>query len=239
MTFDQAEYDIRLEWGSKGVELLAPISDIIIIVDILSFSTCVEIANSNGAIIFPYGWKDETAIIHAERINAIMADYQVRKLTGGYSLSPTSLLNIPKDTRLVLPSPNGSTLSLSTGETLTICGCLRNAQAVARYAQAHGKTIAIIPAGERWEDKTLRPSFEDLVGAGAIISYLNGRLSPESKAAVAAFYEVCTDLENEIVKCSSGKELIERGFKKDVLLASTLNASETVPILIDQGYRTN
>lgn len=237
MTFDQTEYDIRLEWGYKGVKLLAPVSDVIIIVDVLSFSTCVDIATSNGAIIFPYGWKDETANHYAETLDAKLADYQTRKLTGGYSLSPCSLQDIPKDTRLVLPSPNGSTLSLSTGKTLTICGCLRNAQAVARYAQAHGKTIAIIPAGERWDDKSLRPAFEDLIGAGAILSYLYGNLSPESKAAVATFEGLFKDLENEIMQCSSGKELIERGFKEDVLLASMFNVSDTVPILIDQGYR--
>ena len=38
MTFDQSAFDIRCEWGTNGVRKLAPISDAIIIVDILSFS---------------------------------------------------------------------------------------------------------------------------------------------------------------------------------------------------------
>ena len=41
MTFDQREFDIRCEWGEQGVARLAPISDAVIIVDIMSFSTCV------------------------------------------------------------------------------------------------------------------------------------------------------------------------------------------------------
>jgi hypothetical protein len=33
--YDQANFDIRCEWGLKGLEALAPISDVIVIVDIL------------------------------------------------------------------------------------------------------------------------------------------------------------------------------------------------------------
>lgn len=62
MIYNQQEFDIRLEWGLKGVEELAPISDVMVIVDVLSFSTCVDIATKNGAIIFPYRWKDNSAI---------------------------------------------------------------------------------------------------------------------------------------------------------------------------------
>jgi hypothetical protein len=32
------------------------------IVDVLSFSTSGKIATNNGAIIFPYKWKDESAL---------------------------------------------------------------------------------------------------------------------------------------------------------------------------------
>jgi 2-phosphosulfolactate phosphatase len=158
----------------------------VIIVDVLSFSTCIDIATSNNAKIYPFRWKDQTAIEYAKSLNAEISDFN-RKDKNGYSLSPTSLINIPQGTKLVLPSPNGSTLSLSTGLTTTICGCLRNAEAVAQYAMRIGKPISIIPAGEKWEDNTLRPAFEDLLGAGAIISFLDGELSPESKTALSVF----------------------------------------------------
>jgi 2-phosphosulfolactate phosphatase len=54
MNFDQAVFDVRCEWGQQGILQLAPISDVVIIVDVLSFSTCVDIATSRGAIAFPY-----------------------------------------------------------------------------------------------------------------------------------------------------------------------------------------
>ena len=93
MIYNQNEYDIRLEWGQKGVEQLSVISDVIIIVDILSFSTCVDIVTSNFASVIPYKWKDETAVEFAKSKNAILADNK-RRHSIFYSLSPTSLLNI-------------------------------------------------------------------------------------------------------------------------------------------------
>ncbi|MEO1146213.1 MAG: hypothetical protein AAFY26_11535 [Cyanobacteria bacterium J06638_22] len=92
------------------------------------------------------------------------AELATKQGTGKYSLSPASLLSIPQGTRLVLPSPNGSTLSLATGATLTIVGCLRNARAVASAARRYGSKITVIPAGERWSDRSLRPALEDWMG---------------------------------------------------------------------------
>jgi 2-phosphosulfolactate phosphatase len=66
MTFyNQRDFQLRCEWGRRGVEQLAPISDVVIIVDVLSFSTCVEIAGKRGAILFPYPWKKEAAVFAA------------------------------------------------------------------------------------------------------------------------------------------------------------------------------
>ena len=62
MIFDQSLFDIRLEWGAKGIEQLAPVSGVVIIVDVLSFSTAVDIATANCAIIYPYRWKDQSAV---------------------------------------------------------------------------------------------------------------------------------------------------------------------------------
>ena len=73
MIFDQSEYNVRCEWGEQGVTTLAPISDVVIIVDVLSFSTAVEIAANQGAIVFPYRWKDETAYDFASSVEAGVA----------------------------------------------------------------------------------------------------------------------------------------------------------------------
>lgn len=234
MIFDQSEFELRCEWGQQGVTQLAPISNVVVIVDVLSFSTSVEIATNNGAIIFPYKWKDDSAVDYAKSVQAELA--KSRSSKDGYSLSPTSLTKIPIGTKLVLPSPNGSSLTLRTGTTPTLAGCLRNCEAVAQFAQRYGSNIAVIPAGERWEDGTLRPAFEDLIGAGAILSYLNGSLSPEAEAAVAVFYTFKNALLAYLKKCSSGKELIKKGFESDVVLAAAINVSNCVPLFTEKAY---
>lgn len=235
MIYNQSEFDIKCEWGNNGIKELSPVSDVIIIVDVLSFSTCVDIAVSQSAVVYPYKYKDDSAIEYAKLLGAELASSERSK--NCFSLSPVSLQNIPAGTKLVLPSPNGATLSLAAESMHAICGCLRNAKAVAEYAMNIGNKISVIPAGERWlDDSSLRSSFEDLLGAGAIISYLNGSLSPESKSALAVFESMKNSLPDEIKKCSSGKELIGRGFEEDVSLACELNVSDCVPLLKDKSY---
>jgi 2-phosphosulfolactate phosphatase len=234
MTFyNQSNFEIRCEWGEKAVEQLAPISDVIIIVDILSFSTCIEIANSRDAIVFPYNWENESA---QEFAFAVHAELATKRGGTGYSLSPTSLRQIPENTRLVLPSPNGSSLSLATGETPTLAGCLRNSRAVANSAMKYGNRIAVIPAGEKWDNGSLRHAFEDLIGAGAIISYLKGSLSPEAQIAMAAYRHAQPNLKELLKQCGSGIELIERGFEEDVDLAAELDVSDCIPRLMNKAY---
>ena len=113
-----------------------------------------------------------------------------KREAAGYTLSPSSLESIPAGTALVLPSPNGSALSLEAGaETPTYCACLRNAPAVAARLSASARRVNVIPAGEQWHDGSLRPCVEDLIGAGAVIAGLSGSLSPEAELARAAFRE--------------------------------------------------
>ena len=95
----------------------------------------------------------------------------------------------------------------------------------------------MIPAGERWEtDGSLRPALEDLVGAGAVLSYLPGVRSPDAELAVAAYERARLDLPGFLRSCVSGRERIERGFPEDVELAAQGDVSETAPILRDGAY---
>lgn len=234
-TFNQSEFDIRCEWGRHGIEQLASISDAVIIVDVLSFSTCVDIAVGRGALVYPFPFKDCRLIDYARRHKAIAASPE--RSEHGLSLSPVSLMQIECGAHIVLPSPNGSQLSLSVPNALVLAGCLRNADAVAAWVTSHCATVAVIAAGERWPDGSFRPAAEDLIGAGAIIARLSGSRSPEARVAVAAFENaVRYGLDATITGCSSGKELIARRFAGDVHLAAEWNASTSVPTLRDDAY---
>jgi 2-phosphosulfolactate phosphatase len=233
---NQVEYEVRCEWGLEGITALVPDSDVMIIVDVISFSTCVTLAAERGAWVFPYRWKDERSEIFAGMVGAILATASRTDPTG-FSLAPSSMLRLPPEARVVLPSPNGATLSLATSGCCTFTACLRNAQAVAAAAQKLGSRVSIIPAGERWRGGGLRLALEDWIGAGAIIHHLPGRRSPEAAAAEALFEQYAPRLGEVLLACSSGKEAAARGSPYDVELAAQVNCSRCVPQLIDGSYR--
>ena len=224
---------LNCEWGLQGLAKLAPLSDAVVIVDVLSFSTAVDVAVANGASVLPYPWGDASAEAFAASKGALLAS--VRSAPGNYSLSPASLESIPRDTALVLPSPNGSALSLSAGHVPTFTACFRNCEAVAARVTSYGSRLAVIPAGEQWSDGSPRPALEDLAGAGAVLARLPGRLSAEAELAVAAFEHFRANLHDALARSVSGRELIERGFARDVELAAAYGSSTAVPLL--QGDR--
>ncbi|MCB5176607.1 2-phosphosulfolactate phosphatase [Microvirga lenta] len=227
------------EWGLSGIEALLGRVAAVVIVDVLSFSTAVDVAVSKGATVYPFPYGErEAAQREAERLGAVLA--RPRRAAGGqFSLSPASLATVPDGMRLMLPSPNGSRLSLSCGGTPVLAGCLRNAAAVARAARivAGEGAIGVVPAGELWPDGSLRPAVEDLLGAGAILHHLDGSLSAEAEIARAAYRAVGADLPRLIRASMSGRELIDGGFGSDVEMALESGISACAPVLRDGAYR--
>ena len=41
MYYNQSEFQVKFEWGVEGLRELLPVSDIIAIMNVLSFSTCM------------------------------------------------------------------------------------------------------------------------------------------------------------------------------------------------------
>ena len=228
--------DVLMEWGAHGIETLRRHVAVMVIVDVLSFSTAVDIAVARGAAVYPFPHGDASAQPAADRIGAVLAG---PRQAGGYSLSPASLAAVPAGLRLMLPSPNGSRLSLACGGTPVLTGCLRNAAAIARAALriAEGGAVAVIPAGERWPDGSLRPAIEDLLGAGAVIHHLAASCSPEARVARDAFLGAVGEVAHLVRASVSGRELADRGFADDVALAVDAGASTCAPVLVNGAYR--
>ena len=105
--WDQHPYDVRCEWGPRGVAALAPVSDVVIIVDVISFCTCVDIAVARGATVYPFGSGDEGAADFARSIGGELVGLGHERLR----FSAAAMLTVQAGARLVLPSPNGGTLS--------------------------------------------------------------------------------------------------------------------------------
>jgi 2-phosphosulfolactate phosphatase len=234
----QDAHQVRFEWGVQGLWAVAKGVDVIVVVDVLSFSTATDVALTRGARIFPFRYKDNRARAFAESMGASLAvDRRSMSLENPFSLSPRSLTSLRAGTSVVLPSPNGAALALAAARVgpRVITACARNAAAVAQAIRASGSaSVAVIAAGEQWEDGSLRPALEDLWGAGAVLSELRDlALSPEARAAGACYWDLDP---KALQECSSARELIESGFEDDVLIALERNSSSTVPLLHDGSF---
>jgi 2-phosphosulfolactate phosphatase len=238
----------RFDWGPNGLRALAPVSAVVVIVDVLRFSSAVSAAVEAGAVVLPYRWEDDGAPAHAAAHDAVLAG---RREDGGPSLSPTDLLRLQPGVRVVLPSPNGSALSFAAhdlGARHVLAGCLRNASATALLARdlAAGEPIAVIAAGERWHGATgpLRPAVEVLLGAGAVLAALDPAgavsapcCSPEAAAARAAFVSARPRLTESLLTTVSGRELLDRsGGEDDVLTCAVLDATDRAALLRDDAF---
>lgn len=243
----QAGSDVRFDWGPPGAAALA--ADVTVVVDVLSFTTTLSVAVERGIEVFPFRWRDVRATTYALTRDAALAVGRSQAGPGQVSLSPASVRTAEGVERLVLPSPNGSHLSAELREagSAVVAGSLRNAAAVGAYAVARlaeGASLAVVAAGERWPDGTLRPAIEDQWGAGAVLAAIEGRLgdagarrlSIEARAAAAAYRLVAGDVRAALHDCASGRELAGLGYPDDVEVAAELDACAVVPVLRGESF---
>ncbi|MFF4508256.1 2-phosphosulfolactate phosphatase [Streptomyces sp. NPDC001401] len=256
----QSGSGIRFEWGPAGAARLASEAACLVVVDVLSFTTAVSVAVQTGIRVLPFRLPDGPATT-AERIAAEEAAAVYARQSGArlavarhavtpdspWSLSPVHLRRAPFVARLVLPSPNGAAIAAAAPPGVrVVAACLRNITAVGGWLTAHGygtpqHPVAVIAAGERWPDGSLRPALEDLLGAGALISDLYaqgaGPMSVEAAAAKAA-YDGTADLTRAIAACASGRELAATGFVEDVAIATEEDTCALVPVRDHDGAFT-
>ncbi len=243
--FAQLASGVRFDWGLSGAQAVCDHAGELVIVDVLSFTTAVTVVIGRGATVYPnrpdYGEEAFAAAHHAVcavRRSDVSADHP-------WSLSPAHLLSAPAPRRLVLPSPNGSTIAASVPAGDVLAGCLRNATAIGEWLTEHEygsaeRPAAVIAAGEQWPSGDLRPALEDLLGAGAIIAALpltHHVLSPEAAAARSAWLAHRHDINDLTHRSASGQELIGAGYASDVTIAMDHDSQDTIPGLVDGAFR--
>jgi 2-phosphosulfolactate phosphatase len=226
------------------VRAVGPGSAVIIVVDVLSSTSAIDICVGNGGAVIPYGWPDGNEVDLARRLNAQLAVRREKTSPENpFSLSPASMTNVKAGTRILLPSPNGGVVAIAAAEiagAIVMAGSIRNATSVASAAMKKGMPISVIAAGERQQGapERLRFAVEDLIGAGAIFHAIESadplvKISPEALAAIAAFRDASADLPQRLMECESGRELMSMGFAEDVRLAAELDVSRAIPQLVD------
>jgi 2-phosphosulfolactate phosphatase len=242
--FEQAAYRIRFERGERGLRAISRDCAVVVVVDVLSFSTSTDIAVTAGARVYatPY-FTDARDVAHRHSAMFAVPRGEESKARP-YSLSPDSLLTLAPESQIVLPSMNGATLIATARESSPrwiMTGCLRNATAVATFIRKYLPTenIAVVAAGEKWPNMTIRPALEDDLGAGAILSQLDlTYASPEAQWVANAFLSMNGKLADTVRASVSGRELIDFGYPHDVESAVQYGVSRTVPVVGRDGFLT-
>ncbi|OZE31655.1 MULTISPECIES: 2-phosphosulfolactate phosphatase [unclassified Rhodococcus (in: high G+C Gram-positive bacteria)] len=235
----QNAFGLRFDWGLSGADAIVDGADVAVVVDVLSFTTTLTVAVDAGIDVIPSRWRDDRATQLAEQFDAVLAVGRSAASPGLISLCPATVRAAPAPTRLVLPSPNGSTIAHELASTAPLCvgASLRNASAVAQWIRARNPNAvtAVMAGGEKWPDGSLRPAVEDLWGAGAVIAALVDAgvadVSPEARAAASAWRAVERDVGSELRQCGSSRELAGMGHLEDVDIAAEVDSSSSVPIL--------
>lgn len=232
---------VRLAWGRRGAQTAADRGDILVVIDTLRFSTAAATAVHHGALIYPCPVDEASISELARRVGGEVALHQRATSTPArFTLSPRSYLAIEPGTRVVLPSPNGSTCCQYGSSTPALfVGALVNARAVAEAA-AHLITtrqlnVTMLACGERWptpaEEGVLRFALEDYLAAGAVLSALPFSQTIEAQACSATFQVMRDHLDTALWECDSGRELRAKGLGEDVRHAAQLDVYDTAPVL--------
>ncbi|MFC9357456.1 2-phosphosulfolactate phosphatase [Rhodococcus sp. NPDC057014] len=238
------DYSLRFEWGLSGATAVASDADVAVVVDVLSFTTTLSVAIDAGIEVLPYRWRDASAVQYAAAHDAVLAVDRSAAAPGSISLSPGTIRSAQGIDRLVLPSPNGSSIAYELNSSVAVClgASLRNARAVAEWISDNytkDTVVAVIAAGERWPDDTLRPAVEDHWGAGAVIAALISRgwtASPEAEVAALAWKVVSGEVASALCGCRSGRELVTAGYAEDVAIAAEVDHSRSVPVLREHRF---
>lgn len=232
-----------MDWDVRGVEEASARGDIIVIVDVLSFSSTVTTAVHHGATIYPFPRVGDIETFgKAVDAEVLLGRKEAREARKPSLSAPSFRDESYRGKKFVLSSLNGATCAKASEKVpALLVGCLLNASAVAHIANEIQKTtganITVIACGERWrggvgDHRELRPAIEDYLGAGAILSKLTGTKSPEARLCVAAFENTKPDLTELIWECASGRELRDMDFEEDARYPSELDLLDEVPILV-------
>ncbi|WP_342562354.1 2-phosphosulfolactate phosphatase [Paenibacillus sp. FSL R7-0345] len=248
MFFDQSPYDLKLDWGQRGARAAAERGDIVIFVDVLSFSSTVVTAVQHKANIYTHAPPvNDQVKAYAKELGADIIRGRAEAVrAGGHSMSPLTFSSADYDRNFILCTLNGAACTrIAAQAPALLIGSLLNVSAVADTANKMklelGRAVTVVPCGEKWPDaigaeNNLRPGIEDYLGAGLILSRLSGSRSPEAQICIGALQSSGQRIGELIWESSSGRELRERGFEADVTYCCQMDISYAVPVLKDNRF---
>ncbi len=225
-------------FGTADLRAARRRGDVLVIVDVLSFSTAVCTGAARGVVFLPAGSRRRAQALAVEHEAALAVSRNEGSAAGRYSLSPLSYAEAPPGLRVALRSPNGARmLHLAAGAPAVLVGALVNGSAAGAAAttaaEEAGSGVTVLACGERERlpGRGRRFAAEDLLGAGAVALAVRLPRTGEASVAVDAFRAALPRLERVLLATESGRELAAAGWREDVLHAARHDLLTTVPRL--------
>ncbi len=160
-----------------------------------------------------------------------------------WSLSPAHMRRAPFVARLVLPSPHGAAIAAAAPPHVrVVAACLRNITAVGSWltGRGYGSTahpVAVIAAGERWPDGSLRPAWRTCWAPAASSPTCTPRARDRCPPRQPPRERPTRAPPTSPARSPpvSGRELAARGFVQDVAIATEGDICAAVPVRDGDG----
>lgn len=239
----QKEYQVRFDWGIAGLRAIAPDVDAVVIVDVLTFGTAVELAVAGGDQV-PLAPVPLAQVTDAAGSTVPESGTAGGARDSGEPGGTGGTGDLADSSAVAAEALAGA---LAAGDRLALVAGFRNRGAVAAYlreqqAKKDGRyVIAIVAAGEERSDGSTRFTLEDQLAAGALVDALAelgiDYHSPEAAVACAGFLSLRRAVGQLVRASASGRELVQQGRAAEVAAATQLDSSAVIPILGEFGFR--
>jgi 2-phosphosulfolactate phosphatase len=210
-----------------------PPADTVVVIDVLRATSTIVTALTNGAAaVVPVREPDEAIAVMRRigRERVLLCGERGSHAIAGFDLdnSPASYArDVVAGKTLVMTTTNGTRalVEAARGGVAVYCAALLNRTAIVeRLAESTG------------DEGTL--SFEDLLGAGAIVAALVARdrglaISDEARAAMTAYAASAKRLTTAVAGGTHARDLVAAGFSNDVAACARIDVSTCVPRYTD------
>ena len=214
---------------------------VVVVIDVLRATSSIVTALEAGATsVVPVRETDEAIVVMRRlgRERVLLCGERESRLIAGFDLdnSPASYTSdrVAGKT-LVFTTTNGTRalVEAARGNATVYCAALLNRAAVAERLAAAEGDARLMCAGSHGE-----PSFEDLLGAGAIVDALLHRhktlaVSDAARAAAVLYAANAKRLTTAIAGGTHAQALVSAGFAADIAACAKLDVSRCVPFYAD------
>jgi 2-phosphosulfolactate phosphatase len=199
------------------------------VIDVIRATSTIVTALAHGAGVQAVASLDEAFALKAQHPGALLAGER-----GGQALPGFDLGNSPEDfttervqgRRVILTTTNGTqALAACHGARTVMTASFLNLQATATRLREIGPPWIIVCAG--WDGEF---GVDDALVAGALAEALG-----QNHSMVSLYRSVRRDLEETLLGCAAGRELVKLGLEKDISFCAQLNLFSIVPTLGADG----